>query len=363
LARSLYSTDKKLAGKIALDYLTRIPQSQLSWLNNAQLMVQFQDDPRILAVAIDFINKCSIKENLDFVNAMNKQPGVKQIALNYIGSVSRDAIGEPVNLEFISDYCKEPRAQAIAKAYINSQPEDSLYNTVAKIHFLASYTDTVTDRGFKMFYRRTKQVDKIMNDSYFAQDIVESMIYNAEIREIYNKDKANLTPPDYRAIAEVIGKKYNDYYAKRIKLSMALAWYTFLVFNKKETKYWPQLLQARINKWDNLRMDTVQSFKNFINSYSYQHFFLHCNDPKQLDKVVYWMKELVHKAPHDPDYLDTYACVLYKDGKKEQAIEIEKKALQASIQNKDRKNTTLFNGTIEEMQKGQKIWNDKKRQN
>ncbi|MEM6770921.1 MAG: hypothetical protein AAF597_10080, partial [Bacteroidota bacterium] len=52
-----------------------------------------------------------------------------------------------------------------------------------------------------------------------------------------------------------------------------------------------------------------------------------CDDQRVLEKCIDWMKAVVEEAP-EFDYLDTYAFLLYKSGKKEQAKMTAKKAIE-----------------------------------
>lgn len=97
LARSFFSSDKALADKLALDYLTRIPKSQYGLKDNENLMALFQDAPQVLDIAFDFVNKTNKNEfakrdNLDFILRLSRQPKIHDLAVSYIYKLNYDEL-------------------------------------------------------------------------------------------------------------------------------------------------------------------------------------------------------------------------------------------------------------------------------
>jgi predicted NodU family carbamoyl transferase len=67
--------------------------------------------------------------------------------------------------------------------------------------------------------------------------------------------------------------------------------------------------------------------------------------------VLEWSKQL--KDGKEPGFMDTYANILYKLGKKDDAIALEEKAMGLAPAG-DRAN---YQSTIDKMKKGEKTWN------
>jgi predicted Zn-dependent protease len=59
------------------------------------------------------------------------------------------------------------------------------------------------------------------------------------------------------------------------------------------------------------------------------------------------------KNTTEPAYLDTYANLLYKAGKKNEAIAWQQKAVEASPENE----RPGYQSTLDKMKKGEKTWN------
>ena len=83
--------------------------------------------------------------------------------------------------------------------------------------------------------------------------------------------------------------------------------------------------------------------------------FTRCSDAICLDKALEWSKAtLLIKSPEEPGYMDTYANILYKLGKKKEALEWEKKAQSIAITQGAPKN--WGQDVIDKINKGEKTW-------
>jgi len=363
LARSLRYTDQRLAGQLAADYLARIPREKWQTADNGDLMVTFQDDPQVLAVILKDLAGLNVVGNMQFIEALSKQPPVKATALNYIRKLDDRQLGEEKNLGFIEYFHKEPAVQEKANSYINNLPEDSLY-TRKTLAFLEVFTQNPQERGFTVFYRHPDRVNTVMADRTYARRVAVDIINKAEYKPLLKAAEDKQTEPDWKAITKELSKKYNDSIANEIIVSGKLDWYTFLVNKQKEPQYWPQLVSAWIDRVKWFRSDTVTSGRGLmaLNNICYSIVFLHCNDPQQLHTALQWEAQVVQKLFNNPDDLDTYACLLYKTGDAKKAIMTEKQALGFAKRNKDKRNIDSCAKTIAEMEQGKPIWLDKERQ-
>jgi len=79
--------------------------------------------------------------------------------------------------------------------------------------------------------------------------------------------------------------------------------------------------------------------------------FQNCNDMTCVAEALEWSKRSFANE-QNPAYMDTYANILYKMGKKDHAIQWEEKALNLSSA-ADRKG---YQETIDKMKKGEKTW-------
>jgi hypothetical protein len=136
-------------------------------------------------------------------------------------------------------------------------------------------------------------------------------------------------------------------------------WYNYLVKEKSDSSYWPQLLQARIDREQQWLASGVTDFKE-MNNISWD-IFGRSQDSGQLKVALGWMEQ-VYKNSKDPDMMDTYACVAYRLGKSDEALQAEQQALRFWIDNRKHGTMTYMIRTmlvIREMCAGKQIWFEK----
>lgn len=300
LARSFFFTDKTLGGKLAFDYLRRIPKAQLGFPDNLYLMVIFRDNIQL-------------------------------------SQLSRD--------------------------YVNRLPEQALCNK-AMLDFLFNMAKP-QDRGFKFIYDHQSETDTVMHDPHWAQDAVSNIIASADFAPLLDSAKKTGITPVFDSIGATIAKKYNSYYASRVIQDAKIKWYSWLVHEKSQTQYWSQLIQVDIERGKRIWEDQArnsQAADDLNNNICYGDIFHHSDDTAQLNLAVRWMKQVLEMQPGDPDDLDTYACLLYKTGKIDDALQIEEEVLQFCM--KHRKAGTharMLHTTIaiQRMWNKEKIWEEK----
>jgi thioredoxin-related protein len=173
LARSFAYSDTSLAYKLALDYLTRIPKSQLSSADNRTLMTEFQYQPEILEIALKHMQNLAKNEvvqmgNAGFIGTLRDHQKVKDFAANYISKLNKQEFGREQDMEFIVQFHIDPRVQEIAKKYIKQLAEKQLYSKPI-INFVAVFTQTPADKkGFDLFYYHAAKVNAVMAENNYA---------------------------------------------------------------------------------------------------------------------------------------------------------------------------------------------------
>jgi thioredoxin-related protein len=363
LAYSFADVDPGLAGKLAVDYLLRIPKDQLNRDENGQLMFAFQNKPEVLKVTTEYLSSLMSshtlnKEQVDFMASMQKQTVIQELVTGYLTKLSDQELGNEVNMRLLIFFNRTTKVAKLAKSYIGRFREDSLY-AKDKLPLISAYLFLPNDRGFREYFYHSDEVDAIMGRKGYAGDCVESAITRAELDSPFNTAKRNGTAPDFDAISTVISQKYNSYYASRIIANGKVGWYKFLVSDKGEMEYWPQFNSARIAQMELVRPDTSRRNDLFTNNVCYNELFIHCENQQELTKAVGWMKNVTDRTPESAVMLDTYAVLLYKSGKTSEGISLERKALDLAIKQHSQHSTAGFSKTIEKMKQGEKIWDDK----
>jgi thioredoxin-related protein len=300
LARSLKYVDQHLGGKLAFDYLHRIPIAQLDLQDNHNLIMWFYDNSQVRKLASDYINQLPEKE------------------------------------------------------FYNISMLDFLYNACIP-----------QDKGFKFIYNHQTETDTVMHNPDWAQSAVAKIIVRIDFQPLFEAAKESGYAPNFDSLGSAITKNYNAYYSARVMQDGKIKWYSWLVHEKKLIEYWPELIEADIEKlrriWDEQQLRDFSASTD-VNNICYTDIFQHCDDSVQLNLAVGWLKELIQISPNDADVLDTYACLLYKTGKVDEALKTEVTVLQLYMKYRKRgtygrmMHTTL---AIQRMWKGEKIWEEK----
>ncbi len=239
----------------------------------------------------------------------------------------------------LKSFKEDSLAEKIANDYIDKLDENKLY-APGTLNFIRDYTHSSKVRGFGLFYHHSKEVDEIMGQKGFAQDQVDYVITHEEIFTpsliIASKDVKEL---DWNKMRMVISSKYNPDYADRVVLHAKVGWYGF-----KEN--WSEYCKNQvlcIQKYDT----AFSSY--FLNDCAWT-FFQHSTDKKYLGIAVSWCKKVLEKDHADGVTMDTYANLLYKMGKRVEAISIEQKAVALIPDDKESQDN------LEKIKKGIPTW-------
>jgi len=167
--------------------------------------------------------------------------------------------------------------------------------------------------------------------------------------------------PDFGQIHNSVLAKYNLMYAERVTLHARVEWYSYLIAELKRTDYWHKYIDYKIKDIEIHDLDKISegSIDATVNNVCWFDIFMHSSDEKQLKKAIQFMKSVVAHEPTEYGEMDTYACVLYKAGRVNEAMKWEESAAQiAKFQNDDLQ-SNQFKITLEKMKKGEKIWLEK----
>jgi tetratricopeptide (TPR) repeat protein len=166
---------------------------------------------------------------------------------------------------------------------------------------------------------------------------------------IYKDGKPTTDNPDWKDIQNKIKTKYNAAYADRIVLWSKIKWFEY----KKD---WPEYCKNVILKvekygpYDKVFYYIAQPSSSLYN-FSAWEIFMYSKDPAQLEKALEWSdKSVKTSAKPDAEFLDTYANILYKLGRKEEALAYEQKAIALNPK------ATDIQDNIEKIQKGEPTW-------
>lgn len=205
---------------------------------------------------------------------------------------------------------------------------DKVLYTKDNINFIREFTETSKDPGFSLLYKHKGAIDKLMEDSTYAQDYVDYIIAKEEIDAVlWPTAGGSPALPDWIKMQTTITKKYNKRIAYRTITGAKVRWYGW----KKD---WPEYSKYLVAKWE-ISKGTSKDFLTLDNEFYF--IFQHSNNQKDLNKVIVWMDQLFQKNPSqmDPQNMDTYANLLYKTGHKQKALLWEEKASKGAPDDKE----------------------------
>lgn len=290
----------------------------------------------------------------------------------------------------------EEQAGKIANAYINSLPVNELF-TKDNIRLMVEFTRSTKDRGFIMFRDSAKRInetdERVKED--ICKNIVLNIIYKEEIKPYCFTKKGK---PDWKRIRENL-KKYKFLGEEALKNNKpGIIFKTEIEPVLKTNSCWDGILPL-IEK-QNLGRDaefvvgsTVVYYLNGVRTYhtekdcknlvaaatyyadSFSTFlsanalntwawtlFEYSSSKDELSLALEWIKRSNDLEPNSPEFLDTYANVLYKLGSVNEALAWEQKAIDAEDSRAKKNNaisTSVFRQCLEKMKKGEKTWPEK----
>lgn len=203
------------------------------------------------------------------------------------------------------------KAHQVAQVFINSLAERDLFRK-DNLTFTYVHTTKSSDKGFKLFREQAQRANLIFGSKTASQQKVNRVIFLEEIEP--HTLNGN---PDWDFIQRNINKKYGNvlepeyYYGVRMVYAL-------------DHELWDEF-----GKYYSLYYKTGFAHSKFhINNLSWS-IFEHVDDPKVLDVAIKTMKynvDFIDKG--DPGSMDTYANLMYKAGRKIEAIAAQEKAVQ-----------------------------------
>lgn len=241
-------------------------------------------------------------------------------------------------------------ATAAATEYLRRAPERELL-TREHLPLVAAFTTRSSDRGFALFRRQAARINQIMDSAGYAERVVDAIIAQEEIASVVPPDEPL---PDWEAIARTIARKYSAAEAERIvSAAKVQRW------RDPRAQLWAEEAKALLANLKRQGPDTGGLGQAMLNNAIWSVIFEHSTDADILNQGIRWMQVLLKIEPNKPTWLDTYANLLYKVGRKEEALMWEEKALNAEEEravSEQRAPDPVFQETLAKMRNGEPTW-------
>nr|WP_295864693.1 sugar-binding domain-containing protein [uncultured Chitinophaga sp.] len=225
----------------------------------------------------------------------------------------------------------KPNAVKIANDYIGQMKAPL---TRSQMSFVNKFTTNSRDKGFSLLLDNRDQINQTLGKRQ-ADVKLMTIIYGEEIQP-YVQDAA--TTPDWNKIEA----KTKQYGAPGEEIFLRAKTIHFL--NLKDWNNFAATADQYVGKC------APYISANELNTYAWT-VFENISDPTHLSNAANWCQHML-KVDNNPAYIDTYANVLYKAGKKDDAIATEEKAVELAPAS-DKK---TYQDILDKMKKGEKTW-------
>jgi thioredoxin-related protein len=236
------------------------------------------------------------------------------------------------NLTLMADSLNDKaNASLVASEYIKG-----LRNPYSKknLEFIQRFTRKSTDPGFILFLRNAKKVNAVLGANS-AEQTTRGIIGKEELAPFANG--TNITP-DWNKLSAAVKAKYGDIGEEKIngaQMIYSLDKKDWISFGKYYALYYKQAFARSEYHINNLTWP----------------IFEHASDTQVLSVAIQTIKYSIdHFDKTNYQAYDTYANLLYKIGKKEEALEWERKAAAALPDDKG------IAEALDKMQKDEPTW-------
>lgn len=226
-------------------------------------------------------------------------------------------------------------ATKVGNAFIQEMRIPLSKDNIAYIMYI---TRSNKDVGFTILVKDSSFVNGLMGGNT-VKTFIQGVIY----RDLIEKDvKGKNTHPNWMGIEKKVSDKYGHLGDEIYLMARAIDYY-----NKED---WSNYLKA-VMPWLSKYRNNVGNF--WMNNYCWA-IFLYSKDTSDLNSALHWQEEIVkaESAKPNPETLDTYSNLLYKIGRKKEAISWEEKAEQLAAE----KIRSAYTKTISKMKSNLPTW-------
>jgi len=210
-------------------------------------------------------------------------------------------------------------------------------------------TISESDKIVNYIYRNPNILDSIFRPGVSA-DYIRYFVSRDVIDPIINEAERSQKEPDWKGIENKISEKYDPKISQSITFDNKLAWY----YKQKD---WENVVKFEIEKIEKKGLSSaIKTSTLGINNLVFDVIFKKSNKTEYLLKGAEYMEALLKINPDRYGWIDTYANVLYKLGRKKEAIELEKKALMMAKVKNNKSDEKEFQNTLKLMIADQPTW-------
>lgn len=299
----------------------------------ARTASRFGDRDKAKEIAEHYINMISkdhmaTKDNIALISIeLDNKQKAREIGEQYLKMLSQEKLLTRESIIFIRDTMyDENLAQAILNKYLTKLKDEELFKK-ENIELLSSFTKSSSDKSFRILYSNRQKVDLIMNIPNYSQRLIDYIIAKEEIDPNLKRSTQTGNEPNWKQINRHIKKRFSKDYADRTILLAKSRWYSF---RKNHDKY----IQNKVS-YVKRYGENMNNFE--INNELGWPVFMYSTNPDVLLYAISRMKTVVTQEPDFLSAIDTYANLLYKVGRKDEAIKWQQLAVKKEPNDKSLK--------------------------
>jgi thiol-disulfide isomerase/thioredoxin len=276
--------------------------------------------------AAEFITKGS--------NALDPQKQYYTQVKKYVSGQRDSQFLKKLTILAMHAYDEDARSQ-YAKDYLLTKPD--LHNR-DNLHFIYETTRAVSDTGFSLIMNNPGLFETAVDKEELWSSL-ESIILRSEYQR----------RTDWEKMDSIEWDNYKTSLSKKYPLFVEAVWVQ-LKTNTFQIKGDWAAYAATVDNY----IKNQTPLNGDLNNYAWT-IFLGCNDRKILESALQWSKmSFANQKKIEPGYIDTYANLSYKLGRKEEALDWELKAQKIAIEQGNDKN--WGQDVIDKINKGEKTW-------
>jgi thioredoxin-related protein len=229
-------------------------------------------------------------------------------------------------------------AKRVTDEYLATQKD---WYTKENLDLMMSFADSKDAAGFKAAVENPDKVDAALGKGT-ASKVVKSVVLGEDIYpKIFIRSGGVVANPNWLALKADLKKQYP-------KQADELLAYSKVMYARRK-KDWPMFGNA-VSEYMKSYGSTATPGQ--MNDFAWT-VFENCNDAACVASALEWSKQsFADNQSHQ--YMDTYANLLYKAGKKQEAITWETKAMTLAKEAKE--DTGDYEANLDKMKKGEKTW-------
>lgn len=214
--------------------------------------------------------------------------------------------------------------------------------TKQNISFINAHLHSHQSNAFIWFDRNRVAIDIVMDRKGYASETLTNVLASSFITPHLQAAIANHRDPNWQLIRKAMRKKASSDLVDMALLDAKIRWSGYHKNWLQHTKH----IVQRVEKYGPFGMFSPVDWRYNDNAWT---IFLKSNNQDEIKKALVWCDSAIRIA-EQPEYYDTYANLLYKLGRVEEAIKMEEKAAFLGPNYDDIKLN------LEKMKKGQPTW-------